>query len=140
MSAGILFGKRTWVGLSVTVGVLLIMLLLGALLVVRGFLPMGAISPWLWVSYGLAVLIGGRIAAAGQGRKLCAFVPGAMIYVLAWLFALCSECMIDFDANGLEITIAVAIGTLIAFAGSRGKKKGSRRRKAKIPSTRTLRR
>lgn len=140
MSAGILFGKRTWIGIGITVGILLIMVLFGSLLIVRGILPMGAVSPCLWISYGVAALIGGRVAAAGQGRKLCAFIPGAMVYVLAWLLALCSECMIDFTANGLGITVAVAIGMFIAFIGGRGKKKSNRTRKVKRPSTRTLRR
>lgn len=140
MSAGILFGKRTWVGLGTAIVLLVLMLLLGALLIVRGQLPMGVASPWLWVSYGLSAFIGGRIAAAGQGRKLCAFMPGAMIYALAWLMALCSECMIDFSMNGLGITMAVVIGTIIAFVGGKKKKRSSRNRKKKIPSTRTLRR
>ena len=140
MSAGILFGKRTWIGFGIAVGILLIMVLLGALFIVRGLLPMGAVSPWLWVSYGVAAFAGGRVAAAGQGRKLCAFIPGIFVYVLAWLLALCSECMIDFAANGLGITIAVAIGMFIPFAGGRGKKRSSRSRKVKRPSTKALRR
>lgn len=140
MSAGILFGKRTWIGIGVTIGVLILMLLLGALLIVRGILPMGAVSPWLWVSYGLAVLIGGRVAATGQGRQLCALVPGVVLYILAWLLALCSECTIDFAANGLGITAAIAIGMLIAFMSSSRKKKHRRNKAAKRPSVRTIRR
>ena len=140
MSVGILFGKRTWVGFSIAIGILVVMLLLGALLIVQGLLPMRAVSPWLWASYGLAAFAGGRVAARGQGRKICAFLPGTTVYALAWLLALCSECAIDFAANGLGITIAVAVGMLVAFMGGKGKRKSSRSRKLKRPSTRTLRR
>lgn len=140
MSVGILFGKRTWVGVSIAIGILVVMLLLGALLIVQGLLPMRAVSPWLWASYGLAAFVGGCIAAAGQGRKLCAFVPGTMVYVLAWLLALCSECRIDFASNGLGITVAVGIGMLAAFMGCRGKKKRRRSRSVKRPSAKALRR
>lgn len=140
MSAGMLFGKRTWIGFGVTVGVMLLSLLLGALLAVRGILPAGGMAPWLWVSYGLAAFIGGRVAAVGQGRQLCALVPAVLLYALAWLLALCSECVIDFSAHGVGITIAVAMGAVIAFMSCGGKKKRSRGKKGKRPAVRPVRR
>ena len=140
MSVGILFGKRTWIGVGAAISTLLLMVLLGSLLIVRGILPMEAVSPWLWLSYGLAAFAGGCLAAAGQGRKLCAFMPGTMVYVLAWLLALCSECRIDFASNGPGITVAVGIGMLVAFMGCRGKKKRRRSRSVKRPSAKALRR
>ena len=138
MSTGVLFGKRTWSGVGVALGVLIVVLLIGALLVVRGILPMDAVSLWLWFSYGLAVFVGGRIAAAGQGRGVCAIVPGATLYVLAWLLALCSDCTIEFSANGLGITVAVAIGVLLALMGGKRRKKGTR--KIRRASVKPLRR
>lgn len=139
MSVGILFGKRTWIGLGISLAVLILALLMGALLIVRGLLPMDAASPWLWISYFLAALLGGCVAA-GQGQQLCALMPGALLYILAWLLALCSECSIDFAANGLGITIAVVVGIIMALMKGRKKKKSSRSRKGKRPSVRTIRR
>lgn len=140
MSAGILFGKRTWIGFGVSVGVLLVLLLFGAFFIVRGMLPMNAASPWVWVSYGLAALISGRVAATRQDQKLCALITGGMLYGFAWLLALCCECTLDFAANGIGITIAVFAGVLIALLGNKKKKKGSRGRKVKRTSVRTVRR
>ena len=140
MSVGILFGKRTWIGVGAAISTLLLMVLLGSLLIVREILPMEAVSPWLWLSYGLAAFVGGCLAAVGQRRKVCAFVPGTMVYVLAWLLALCSECRIDFASNGIGITIAVGIGMLAAFMGYRGKKKRRYNRSVKRPAAKALRR
>ena len=140
MSVGILFGKRTWIGVGAAISTLLLMVLLGSLLIVRGILPMEAVSPWIWLSYGLSAFVGGCLAAVGQGRKVCAFVPGMMVYVLAWLLALCSECRIDFASNGIGITVAVGIGMLAAFMGCRGKKKRRYNRSVKRPAAKTLRR
>ena len=139
MNAGILFGKRTWIGLGVSIGVLSVSLLLGAFFIVRGLLPMNVASPWVWVSYGLATLIGGRITA-GKEKKLCALVTGAMLYGLAWLLAMCCESTVDFAANGIGITIAVFAGVIVVLLSSRHKKKGSRGRKVKRTSVRTVRR
>lgn len=140
MSAGMLFGKRTWIGFGVAIGVMVLSLLLGALLAVRGALPMEAVSPWLWVSYGLAALIGGRVAAIGQWRQLCALVPGVLLYVLAWLLALCSECSIDFSGGGLGITISVAAGIVVALMSCSRKKKRSHVGKGKRPPVKPKRR
>lgn len=139
MRVGDLFGKRTWIGYGVSLGVLLLMLLLGSLLTVREVLPMNFVSPWLWISYGTAALLGGYIAAAGKGRHMCAIVPGTMLYVTAWLFALCSECPITFAANGLGITVAVCMGMILALICRKGKKR-SRSRKVKRPSARRIQR
>ena len=129
MRAGVLFGKRTWWGFGVASGVLIVTLLIGALLVVRGILPMEAVSLWLWLSYGVSALSGGRVAAMGQGRDIRAVVPGTALYVLAWLLALCSDCTINFTANGLGITLAVAAGVLLALMGGKRRKKGTRKMK-----------
>ena len=139
MRVGDLFGKRAWIGYGVSLCVLLLMILLGSLLTVREVFPMNFMPPWLWISYGAAALLGGYIAAAGKGRHMCAIVPGTMLYVTAWLFALCSECPITFAANGLGITVAVCMGMILALICRKGKKR-SRSRKMKRPSARRIQR
>ena len=139
MRVGALFGKRTWIGYGVSLGILLLMILLGSLLTVREVLPMNFVSPWLWISYGAAALLGGYIAAAGKGRHMYAIIPGTLLYVTAWLFALCSECPIAFASNGLGITAAVCMGMLLALICRKGKKR-SRSRNIKRPSVRRIQR
>ena len=141
MSTGTLFGKRTWIGFGCAAGLLCVLLMLGAFLAVRCILPMTVVPVWLWISYGLAALIGGRVAATGQGRELCAFLPGMLLYMVAWLLALCSECKIDFPSVGVGITIAVMAGVVIAYLSCSKKKKRNRDGKRhKRPSMRTVRR
>jgi len=124
------FGKQTWIGFSVATGAMILFLLLGALLFVRGIIPIHMAPLWLQGSYGLSAFAGGRIAAAGKSRRLCAIAPGTLLYAAAWLAALCSECTLDFAQHGLGITVAVAIGVILAYVGSGRKKKKHRHDKS----------
>lgn len=140
MRGGILFEKRTWIGLGAAVGIMGVVFMVGSLLMVHGVLPMEAASPLVWSSYGLAALIGGRVAAAGKRERLCACVPGLIIYVLAWMLALCCEGRIDFFANGIGITIMVILGILTAVLWSRPRKKSRHSKRGKRSVTRTIHR
>lgn len=140
MRLGVLFGKRTWIGFGVTVGVVVLSLLLGALLAVRGILPAGSITPWICATYAIAAFLGGCVAAMGQGRRLCGLVPAVLLYALMWLLALCSECVIDFAANGVAFTCAVLLGGIAAYMSRRGKKKSHRVKPVKRPVSRVARR
>ena len=140
MSGGILFEKRTWIGLGAAVGVMGVVFLLGSLLIVHGVLPIGTAAPLVWIGYGMAAFIGGRVAAASKRGWLCACIPGLMLYVLAWLLALCCEGKIDFSANGAGITIMVVLGILAAALGSKPKKKRRHGKRGKGTVKRTIRR
>ncbi len=132
--------KQTGIGLGASVCMVLLSLLFCALLLVRGALPESTVKAWLWVSYGLAALFGGRIAAAGQGRELCALLPAAFLYGLVWLLALSCKVEIQFATLGIGITVAVIIGALLAFMTANRKRKKKSHYNKKRPVARTLRR
>lgn len=134
------FGKRTWIGVCVSFSVIMVFLLLGALFLVRGIVPMKLTSLCLCLSYGAAALTGGCVAAAGQKNRVCALLPGVVLYVTAWLAALCSENGIDFSANGIGITVAVAVGIGIACLSCGKKKKYHRGKIPMRPPVKTVRR
>lgn len=140
MQIDMFLNRRTGIGFGAAVCSMVLSLLLCALLLVRGVLPMSAATVWLWISYGLAALLGGRIAAAKQGGRLCAFFPAAFLYVLIWLLALGCKGEINFTAFGIGVTAAVIVGTLLAYmtAGSKRKKRSSYSKKR--PAARTSRR
>ena len=62
-----LFGKRTWLGLASAVAALLLCVMLGALLVVKGALPSGMVEWWVYGGCGLAAFLGGCMARKGGG-------------------------------------------------------------------------
>ena len=137
MNVGMLFGKRTWIGFGVSVMGMITLLSLGALLVIKGVIPMNIAPLWLWISYGIAAMVGGRIA--GKSLQACAFMPAGLLYIVAWGMALCSECEISFITNGVGITVAVLAGAIIAFLTS-GKKKHKKSIRGKRPVPRSIRR
>lgn len=126
--------KQTWIGFSAAVGITVFSLLLCALLMVRSILPESAAPMWLWITYGLASFLSGRIAAKGQGRQVCAFLPAAILYGSLWLLALSCKGNIQFPSHGIGITISALVGALLAFlTAGRKKKKKSRHSKKRIP-------
>ena len=94
-----LFGKRTWLGLASAVAALLLCVMLGALLVVKGVLPSGMTVWWVYGSCGLAAFLGGCMARKGGGEA------------------------VDFQSHGLWITGAVFGGGFLACVLCRGKKR-----------------
>lgn len=137
---GWMINKRTGIGFGVAICTIILSFLLCALLMVRNVLPESTAAAWIWVTYGLAALFGGRISAAGQGRQLCAFLPAAFLYGLVWLLALSCKGEIQFASQGLGVTIAVFIGAVLAFATVGGKRKKKSHHGRKQHGVRTLRR
>lgn len=140
MHMGMIIDRRTGIGFGTSICFIVLSLLLCALLLVRGALPMSAAVAWLWGSYGLAALFGGRVAAAGQGRKLCAFLPAMLLYALVWLLALSCKGEINFASLGIGTTIAVMAGALLAYMTVGGKRRKKNLQRKKYPMTRTTRR
>jgi hypothetical protein len=132
--------RRTVAGFGVAVCMAVLSLLLCALLIVRGILPERTANIWLWITLGFASFLGGRLAAAGQGRQMCAFLPAAFLYGLIWLLALSCKEKIQFATQGVGITIAVATGALLALLTTREKRKKPSQHNRKHPSGHTLRR
>ena len=70
MSAGVWYGKRTWLGLGFALVLALALDALGALLLARGMVPMAAARAWTLGSWAAGGFCGTRMAvrvAAGRG-------------------------------------------------------------------------
>ena len=102
-----LFGKRTWLGLASAVAALLLCVMLGALLVVKGALPSGMVEWWIYGGCGLAAFLGGCMARKGGGEAVLSLITAALLYALLWCVALASSQPVDFQSHGLWITGAV---------------------------------
>ena len=116
MTLGKLLGKRTWLGLGTAAALLLLGVMLGALLIVKGTLPSAMMTGWVCGCCGLAALLGG-----------CAL----LLYGLLWVAALATSEPITFAANGWWITGCVWGGGLLACVLCRGRK---RKKRAKYPA------
>ena len=140
MSFGAMWGRRTWIGLAAAAGSLLLWILLGALLLVKGILPEDAVTFWVCAGATGSTLLGGCAAGRG-GARVRALLVAVLLYGILWCVGLASSEPLDFGRAGLWITAAVLGGSLAACLlckGGKGKKKrrraasgaGKRRRKA----------
>ena len=120
---GWIIDKRTALGFVTAICIIIVSLLLCAFFLIRSILPENSATIWIWVSFGLAVLFGGRIASKGQGRQPCALIPALLVYVLVWLLALSCKEEIIFSSCGIGSTVALVSGALLAFISTGAKKK-----------------
>lgn len=127
MKVSELFGKRTWLGLLLAAAALLLCIMLGALLVVRGMLPPVAQTPWVCGSCAVAALLGGLAAGKGSGGSLARLMVAALLLGLMWIVALGSGAPITFGAGGLWITGCVLGGGLLACLLRGGRRKRGKR-------------
>lgn len=124
MKVSELFGKRTWLGLLLAVAVLLLCIMVGALLIVRGTLPPAAQTPWVCGSCVVAALLGGLAAGKRSGSRL---IVAALLLGLMWIAALGSGAPITFGSGGLWITGCVLGGGLLACLLRGGRRKRGKR-------------
>ena len=73
MSAGVWYGKRTWLGLGFALVLALALDALGALLLARGMVPMAAARAWTLGSWAAGGFCGTRMAV----RAECGSLPVA---------------------------------------------------------------
>lgn len=129
MSFGNLLGKHTWLGVACTWFVFLLLTALGALLTVKGYLPVPACSVWVPATFGVAVFVGGRFAAKGREAPLPRAVLTALLSLgLAWLIGLATGKPLSFSENGFAMAIAALSGGLLS--GIMGRGRGKKRRSA----------
>ena len=124
-----LFGKRTWLGLTVAVSALLLWIMLGALFVVKEALPSSMVEWWVYGGCGLAAFLGGCVARKGGGEAVLSLITAALLYALLWCVALASSQPLDFQSHGLWITGAVFGGGLLSgilYKGRKRKKQAKR--------------
>lgn len=129
MSFGAMWGRRTWIGLAVAVGVLLLWIMLGALLLVKGVLPEDAAVFWVCAGAAAAAVLGGCTAGKG-GVRVRALIVAVLLYGILWCVGLASSEPLDFGNCGLWITAAVLGGGLAACLLCRNGKGKKKRRRA----------
>lgn len=127
MKVSELFGKRTWLGLLLAVAALLLCIMAGALLIVRGVLPPAAQTPWVCGSCAVAALLGGLMAGKGSGSPLVRLIVAALLLGIMWIAALGSGAPITFGTVGLWITGCVLGGGVLACLLRGGRRKRGKR-------------
>ena len=70
MSAGVWYGKRTWLGLGFALVLALALDALGALLLARGMVPMAAARAWTLGSWAAGGFCGTRMAVRAECGSL----------------------------------------------------------------------
>lgn len=133
MSAGKLtWGRRDWLGLMVLFLSSIAADVIGALLAVKGILPMGSVAAWVYGGWALGAFLGVRVAVRGRsGTVQASLLLAAGAYVLIWLVGLTVFGTAAFAHHGLGITLAVVAGTLLGavlWQGRRHRKKKPVRR------------
>lgn len=122
MSAGKLtWGRRDWLGLMVLFLSSIAADVIGALLAVKGILPMGSVAAWVYVGWALGAFLGVRVAVRGRsGTVQASLLLAAGAYVLIWLVGLTVFGTAAFAHHGLGITLAVVAGALLGAVLGRG--------------------
>ena len=114
MKIGDWLGRRTWLGLLVSLLLWAGIGLLGAGLMLKGLVPEMA-GEWLAVSWAAASFAGGLVALKRkQKRLLRAAVQSALLYSLLWVMAFSLQTELSFGTHGVQITVAVFGGGLAA--------------------------
>lgn len=137
MALGKLLCKRTWLGLGVAVALLLLGIMLGSLLIVKGTFPPTMMTGWVYGACALAALIGGCTAGKRSGEPLLPLMVALLLYGMLWIAALSTSDPIAFAVDGWWITGCVWGGGLLACVLCRGKK---RKKRAKYPAKTAVKR
>lgn len=132
---GHIWDRRTWIGLLAALLLLLVLFAAVAFLVGKEWLSETAIPTAVCISYSLAAVLGGSIAARGKGNRLLrSMTVCALLYAVIWIAALSSGGAIRFGATGVWITAALVGGALLAAliapvkaAGEKRTKRGRKR-------------
>ena len=97
--------------------------LFGALLAVKGILPMGSVAAWVYGGWALGAFLGVRVAVRGRsGTVQASLLLAAGAYVLIWLVGLTVFGTAAFAHHGLGITLAVVAGTLLGAVLGQGRR------------------
>ena len=120
MSAGKLtWGRRDWLGLMALFLSSIAADVIGALLAVKGILPMGSVAAWVYGGWALGAFLGVRV---GSGTVQASLLLAAGAYVLIWLVGLTVFGTAAFAHHGLGITLAVVAGALLGAVLGQGRR------------------
>lgn len=124
MSAGKLtWGRRDWLGLMALFLSSIAADVIGALLAVKGILPMGSVAAWVYGGWALGAFLGVRVAVRGRsGTVQASLLLAAGAYVLIWLVGLTVFGAATFTHHGLGITLAVVAGALLGAVLGQGRR------------------
>ena len=105
MSAGVWYGKRTWLGLGFALVLALALDALGALLLARGMVPMAAARAWTLGSWAAGGFCGTRMAVRAEcGSLPVAAAVGLGLYGIVWAVGLAA-----WQAAGFRWDVTVAV-------------------------------
>ena len=129
MSAGKLtWGRRDWLGLMALFLSSIAADVIGALLAVKGILPMGSVAAWVYGGWALGAFLGVRVAVRGRsGTVQASLLLAAGAYVLIWLVGLTVFGTAAFAHHGLGITLAVVAGALLGGALGQGRRQRNKK-------------
>lgn len=123
MSAGVWYGKRTWLGLGFALVLALALDALGALLLARGMVPMAAARAWALGSWAAGGFCGTRMAVRAEcGSLPVAAAVGLGLYGIVWTVGLAAWQTAGFR---WDVTAAVFGGPLLAGLLRPGKAKNA---------------
>ena len=140
---GILRSKRVWIGLAVSVIILIIMGALGAALIVSGVISESGQFRWICGSYLAASLVGGLIARKGSGGSMISTMTNMILLMLfIVLLSLILYGGISLSSGEWRILpFAVAGAVLAGLLGmKKGGKKTWKKRAASMPKMTSRRR
>lgn len=127
---GVFRTKRLWIALAVSVGVLLVLWAVGAMLAVKGILPQTSQTGWVAVSYIVAGALGGWIAGRKQkGSLIHSLTLALLLVVTAVLMAWILFGGISLSDGGWKIALFTVAGSLLAAFVTAGRRSGRRGRK-----------
>lgn len=103
-----MIAKSTWIGLGISVMVLLLSVALGALLQYKNLLSTQAETIYLTGCCAVAICCGCLVGTWRKGQKLPhSMVVCTMFYLLLWIVTLSTEERAAFDGEALRNTIAI---------------------------------
>ena len=130
MSIGILLGKRTWLGILLAFAVTLLLDAVGALLLVKGVLPVSVMTGWSVGSWALGSFAGVRISLRPDcGSLPVALAAALLIYGIVWAVGLSA-----YDTAGFRLGVTAAVfggGLLAALLPKRAGKRRNRQGRGK---------
>ena len=126
----ILRTKQMWVALAVSLGVLLALWALGAMLISKGTLSQDGQPGWIAGSYLAAGLAGGWIAGRKKkGSMTYALAVAVLLIAVSVLLAWILFSGISFAGGGWKNVLCIVAGCLLAGFMTAGRRGGKVRRK-----------
>ena len=136
----ILREKKLWIGLAISLAVLLIWILTAAALIQKGTIPGTSGVMWLRVSYLISTLIGGVAAGRrNRGNMLTALLIALMEILFVSILSLAMYGRIDLSDGWWKCILLALTGSFLAGLMTAGRSKAGRQKKPRASALRRAR-